>query len=1105
MIASLVTALQSTGPERARAEAQLDSDLVQHPFETLSSLLELSDSAQDEGDRLLSLVLFRRLAYRAATDSPSSSAQLLSSRQTWDMITSQQQQELQQRLIQLLQLAHRRKERERQTIYDAVSATVKATVDRQIPWPALSATLSQMFSSSMLAEREACFRIYGECPTLLSNEPAETVTAGLGSGLQDDSPGVKLAALAACCALLQHAEPSEIVHYGSLVVPMLQVLPPLVEQRAESRLTTALLSLIELASTPKVPSRVFKPHLSQILDFALSVFTLSPYRGSSNYSDNALDETVRQPAIELLVSIAETAPAMTKALPQFTQKLVPALLQVMAEVEEVKDWLYEEVIQDHDDDSIAVVAEASLDRIARALSDSVFEPFLQHVAQMVKSARWQDRHAGLSAIAAVAEGCSSSMQDQLQYFVTLAANSVKDDHPRVRYAAVFALGQMCSDLDGAVQDEYGIDTLKSFVFVMNNKESRLQAFGAAALVNFFTGAEDCDSFEQALPDVFRQLLGLLQKGTNFVKCNALEAMTLLARSMQDKFSPFYPLIMPDLLNLLETRNVDLEQLRAKALDCTASIAGSVDSSYFAPDAERLLTTMHRMHETLPEDDEETRPFLLNAFSLLGLTVGPEAFAPYLNDVFPHLLKVANRKTEALIGGDEGDEQEEGWETVELDDGQIMAIKTSALEEKADAVGNLVLLVQGCREKLPVEALQQVLETGVQSLSFYFDLRVRESAAALVAVSLKALSGTSLPDELKAVALNTCSDAFSKHIAQDTDAEMVATLVESWTASVGALPNMLSPQSRQTVLKALESQLTMMVQREQERSHTVTSLGGSGASRDVVGRQQDEADPDEDDLLELEELAEQESIVYFAINGAIKWLVDSYGFELPVSRLKPFLNLMTGTSKVPKEFGLRLFADLTNVGEKAVEVVGDHAARVLECVSDQDDSIRRNAAFAVGVAVERAPAGFEQFALAAIESLFASIGPVDTSDEQVLVARDNAVSALGKIIKALSHRSDVQALLPRWIDTLPVLVDGDEMTSTNELLISLIAHDHPSVSPSSSSPAVAQHVIQCFVATLQSDEVPATLEAPVARALKAYLTRVPPVELPPDVLDKLSYV
>lgn len=161
------------------------------------------------------------------------------------------------------------------------------------------------------------------------------------------------------------------------------------EQHSEARLTTALLSLIDLASTPKIPSRVFKPHLSNLLSFALSIIVPSPVRGSLTYSEKAMDETVRTPAIEyvlrpsrasswkltaafarrLLVSIAETAPTMVKSHLEVTQQFVPALMQVMTEVEEDSDWLKAEVIQDDEDESMAIVAESSLDRIARALGE----------------------------------------------------------------------------------------------------------------------------------------------------------------------------------------------------------------------------------------------------------------------------------------------------------------------------------------------------------------------------------------------------------------------------------------------------------------------------------------------------------------------------------------------------------------------------------------------------------------------------------------------------------------------------------------------------------------------------------------------------------------
>lgn len=141
----------------------------------------------------------------------------------------------------------------------------------------------------------------------------------------------------------------------------------------------------------------------------------------------------------------------------------------------------------------------------------------------------------------------------------------------------------------------------------------------------------------------------------------------------DNKAQFYPRIMPQLLNLLES-NVDpsLESLRAKALDCTSHIGTAVNSSVFAPDAPRLLNIMHQLHVFLPEDDEETRPYLLNAFCLLAVTVGAEKFAPFIEDVLPQLLQAAAAKTEAVLGADD-EEEGDGWETVEID-GETIAIK-----------------------------------------------------------------------------------------------------------------------------------------------------------------------------------------------------------------------------------------------------------------------------------------------------------------------------------------------------------------------------------------------------------------------------------------------
>ena len=54
-------------------------------------------------------------------------------------------------------------------------------------------------------------------------------------------------------------------------------------------------------------------------------------------------------------------------------------------------------------------------------------------------------------------------------------------------------------------------------------------------------------------------------------------------------------------------------------------------------------------------------------------------------------------------------------------------------------------------------------------------------------------------------------------------------------------------------------------------------------------------------------------------------------------------------------------------------------------------------------------------------------------KQFMHAKDNAVSALGKIIKFQSATVDVASLIPNWLSLLPLKADLDEAKQMNEFL------------------------------------------------------------------------
>ena len=58
-------------------------------------------------------------------------------------------------------------------------------------------------------------------------------------------------------------------------------------------------------------------------------------------------------------------------------------------------------------------------------------------------------------------------------------------------------------------------------------------------------------------------------------------------------------------------------------------------------------------------------------------------------------------------------------------------------------------------------------------------------------------------------------------------------------------------------------------------------------------------------------------------------------------------------------------------------------------------------------------------------------------KQFMHAKDNAVSALGKIIKFQSATVDVTSLIPNWLSLLPIKNDLDEAKVMNDFLTNFL--------------------------------------------------------------------
>ncbi|EKM53787.1 uncharacterized protein PHACADRAFT_260306 [Phanerochaete carnosa HHB-10118-sp] len=650
-------------------------------------------------------------------------------------------------------------------------------MSRGRPWHSLQQQAFQMTESEDPVTRENAYRVFAGSPNLIMDLRTDSVIGMLQKGLQDpQSVDVRHAALRASVAYLSASDLPQQAQSLSLLYPMLNTLSYL----PHAHLPGFLGTLTPLASSHPA---LFEAHLSALLKFLPALilpsvdsgptptvarpnpdsqtFTFPPsdVKGKSLATNDEDEETteVRKAALEFMVSLTEARPSMVRRVDGWTAAVVRGCLEGMGEIPEddMEIWLEAEPADDPTDDTYPHVYEQALDRVAIALSGkAVLPPAFQYIPGMLVSHDWRLRHAGLMAIAAIAEGTSKLMQKELGKVIELVIPTFRDSHPRVRYAACQCVGQLCTDLEEIIQARYHQQLFNVLIPTLEAPEPRVHAHAAAALINFCEGVER-DTLIPYLDPIVERLLKLLRPGAGkppkrYVQEQAITTLAMVADASEATFAKHYHEIMPLLLSVLEAADgPDYAKLRLKAMECAGLIAIAVGRDVFRPDANTFIERLIRIQNT-PADNSDSLlgHYLIATWAKVCQAMGPE-FEPYLPVVMPPLLQAASAKTDMNVFDDDVVEERDGWETISVDGKQI-GIKTSALEEKCQAFETLVIYCSTLGPRF-APYLSQTLELALPGLKYMLHDGVKEAASLLIPMLLSCgkNSGTLTPHMVNA--------------------------------------------------------------------------------------------------------------------------------------------------------------------------------------------------------------------------------------------------------------------------------------------------------------------------------------------------------------------
>ncbi|KAI5141125.1 Importin-5 [Manis pentadactyla] len=281
-------------------------------------------------------------------------------------------------------------------------------------WPEGLKFLFDSVSSQNMGLQEAALHIFWNFPGIFGNQQQhyiDVIKWMLVQYMEDqEHPSIRTLSARATAAFILANEHNVVLfkHFADLLPGFLQAVNDSCYQNDDS----VLKSIVEIADT--VP-KYLCPHLEATLQLQLLL------RKHTNI-------------------VAQT---------------IPQMLAMMVDLEEDEDWANADELEDDDFDSNAVAGESALDRMACGLGGKLVLPMIEeHIMQMLQNADWKYRHAGLMALSAIGEGCHQQMEGILNEIVNFVLLFLQDSHPRVRYAACNAVGQMATDFAPGFQKKF---------------------------------------------------------------------------------------------------------------------------------------------------------------------------------------------------------------------------------------------------------------------------------------------------------------------------------------------------------------------------------------------------------------------------------------------------------------------------------------------------------------------------------------------------------------------------------------------------------------------------------------------------------------------------
>ena len=858
----------------------------------------------------------------------------------------------------------------------------------------------------------------------------------------------------------------EVKQFKDFIFNILETTKLCLDQKDQDNLKICLDSIQDLSiSEPKILRKNFN-----------DIFILM----GKIVEEKDFEENIREICFEILVSIIEKIPKVIDD--EKLKILVQSLFKYAMELDQTIDdeWLHpnsvsfisDEFIPEHKLDEACSL----LTRLFEVLSqEKMIQLTSQNIMELINHSSDKDWKYKYIAYISVAEILGFIKElTTIEKLVNLIINDLNNPNIKIQYAALYCIAELSDEHQPDFQNDYHKQIVPQCIKILSESKClRVQLECCDALDCFIEHMTEGDAslyLKDSLDYLFKVFIKPENECPPALKEGILDVLQEFINAAEEEFKKYSDKCLQLLLEYLgDILKKNINRNLIGPLMETISSIGPLCPELFKKHLTIIVNTLIQINLNLIGFNENIANYLLSTWEKIIPNL-KEDNSEKIPQIISSLIELLKKNPEMSISSNPSQQidiqkffSEEKIEEEKTPKDKV-ELKTSETEEFSLFIQILNEFLTECDTFCTLEHINALTPIALKLVQ-YPNTDIQSEISKTLSLIIEILSKKKENvNNIQNNSKNFISEIIAQ-LLQETDFVLISSFVDSIRDIIKSTKLFLTtPEINNLCQKILEvfdkvekSRIALLKQKkETEEEYEKDKKTGDGK---IYSDDEDDDESKEEEVEGIKEQIDEIENVLTAFSEFFGALFDthkSYTLEIVDKIIKEYLPkyFNDNSSSFEKTLGLILVDDMAEFLQQ--EIIGniwdDICSILIKYSNNKDDEVRNSACYGLGVFSQFTTKDYTKYCKNIVTNLISAINfPIDENlpkdDKKTKrFAKDNAVSALGKILKYQGKElgEDYEKIFDIWINNMPITQDEDEGKISNQFLLDILMKEQNKV-------------------------------------------------------------